>query len=44
MFCLLFLSVSVGFVAAVYKLMGLAGVAGCSLLCGFAAYLMRLFR
>ena len=44
MFCLLFFSVSVGFVAAVYKLMGWAGVAGVSLMCGFTAYLMRLFR
>ena len=44
MFSLIFLFVCVGFTAAVYKLMGWAGVAGCFLMCGFTAYLMRLFR
>ena len=44
MFTLLFLSVCVGFVAAVYKLMGWLGIAGVSLMCVFTAFLMRSFR
>ena len=44
MFPLLSLFVCVGFIAAVYKLMGWLGIAGVSLMCGFAAYLMWSFR
>ncbi len=44
MFPLLFLLVCAAFVAAVYKIMGWLGIAGVSLICGFTAYLMRLFR
>jgi hypothetical protein len=44
MFSLLSLSVCVGFVAVVYKLMGWLGIAGLSLMCGFTAFLMRSFK
>ena len=44
MFPLLFFLVCAGFVAVVYKVMGWVGVAGVSLMCGFTAYIMRVFR
>ena len=44
MFSLLSLSVCVGFVVVVYKLMGWLGIAGLSLMCGFTAFLMRSFK
>jgi hypothetical protein len=44
MFTLLSLSVCVGFVVIVYKLMGWLGIAGLSLMCGFTAFIMRSFK
>jgi hypothetical protein len=44
MFPLLSFLVCAAFVAVIYKIMGWLGIAGCSVMCGFTAYLMGSFR